>query len=170
MCMLPNKLHEWESSSDVQIEIPITNKDDEGKNFQHISFSKPNKSEKRNQVECRTMDPTHILTNLRLQICRHGFEQVKMDAFHRVSNSDHNVLPMSIVIDQQDKQSADLAKCFFSSDVEKILIQNGDTNEAEFVYLIREWYEACDARGIHIYDRLQRMQNLYNYLCAWFDV
>ena len=50
-----------------------------------------------------------------------------------------------------------------------ILIQNGDANEAEFVHLIREWYEACDARGIHIYDKLQRMQNLYNYLCAWFD-
>ena len=115
------------------------------------------------------MDPTHILTNLRSQICRHGFDQVKTYAFDRVSNSDHNVLPMSIVTDQLDKQSADLAKCFFSSDVEKILIQNRDTNEAEFVHLIREWYEACDAEGIHIYDRLQRMQNLYNYLCAWFD-
>ena len=116
------------------------------------------------------MDPTHILTNLRLQICGHGFDQVKTDAFHRVSNTDHNVLSMSIVIDQLDKQSADLAKQFFSFDVEKILLQNGDTNEAEFVHLIREWYEACDTRGIHIYDRLQRMQNFYNYLCAWFDI
>ena len=79
-------------------------------------------------------------------------------------------LCMSIVIDQLDKQSADLAKWFFSYDVEKILLQNIDTNEAEFVHLVREWYEACDARGIHIYDRLQRKQNLYNYLCAWFDV
>ena len=70
--MLPNKLQKWESSSDVQIEILITNKDDEGKKFHHISFSKPNKSEKRNQVKHRTMDPTHILTNLRSQICRHG--------------------------------------------------------------------------------------------------
>ena len=53
------------------------------------------------------MDPTHILTNLTLQICRHGFDQVKTDTFHRVSNSDHNVMPMSIVIDQLDKQNAD---------------------------------------------------------------
>ena len=84
------------------------------------------------------MDPTHILTNLRAQICRHGFDQVKTDAFHRASNTDHNVLPLSIVIDQLDKQSADLAKRFFSYDVEKILLQNGDTNEAEFVHLVRE--------------------------------
>ena len=116
------------------------------------------------------MDPTHILTNLRSQICRHEFDQVKTDGFHRVSSSDHNVLPMSIVIDQLDKQSVDLTKRFFSCDVEKILIHNGDTNEAEVVHLIREWYEACDARGIHIYDRLHRMQNLYIYLCAWFDI
>ena len=96
-CMLPKKLQESESSNDLQIEIPITNKDDEGKNFHHISLSKSSKSEKRNQVEYRTMDPTHILANLRSQICRHGFDQVKTDAFHRVSNTDHNVLPMSIV-------------------------------------------------------------------------
>ena len=109
-CMLSKKLQEWESSSDVQIEIPITNKDDEGKNSHHKSFSKPSKSETRNQVEHRTMDPTHILTNLRSQICRHGFENVRTEAFHRVSNIDHNILPMSIVMDQLDKQSADLAK------------------------------------------------------------
>ena len=72
-CMLPKKLQEWESSSDVQIEIRITNKNDEGKNFHHISFSKPSKSVTRNQVEHKTMNPTHILTNLRSQICRHGF-------------------------------------------------------------------------------------------------
>ena len=42
-CMLLNKLQEWESSSDVQIEIPLTNKEDKGKSFHHISFSKPNK-------------------------------------------------------------------------------------------------------------------------------
>ena len=29
--MLPKKLQEWESSSNVQFEIPITNKDDKGK-------------------------------------------------------------------------------------------------------------------------------------------
>ena len=46
-CIMPNKLQEWESSSDVQIEIPISNKGDHGKNFHHVSFSKPNKSERR---------------------------------------------------------------------------------------------------------------------------
>ena len=56
------------------------------------------------------MDPTHILTNLRSQICRHCFENVRTEAFHSLSIIDHNVLPMSIVIDQLDKQSVDLAK------------------------------------------------------------
>ena len=95
---------------------------------------------------------------------------MKTAAFHRVSAKDHNVLPMSIAIDQLDKQSADLAKCFLSCDVEKILLQNGDNNEAQFVHVVREWYEACDTRGIHIYDGLQRMQNLYNYLYEWLDM
>ena len=167
-CMLPNKLEEWEYSSHVQIEIQISNKDYEDQSFQHISFSKPSRSQMRNQVEHRTMDPTHILTNLRSQIYRHGFQQLKTAVFHRVSVKNHNAL--SLVIDQLDKQSADLAKCFFSCDVEKILQQNGDNNEAQLVHVVREWYEACDARGIHIYDRLQGMQNLYNYLYEWFDM
>ena len=143
-CMLSNKLQEWKYSSDVQIEISISNKDKDAKSFQHISFRKPSRSQTRNQVEHRMKNPTHILTNLRSQICRHGFHQVKTDAFHRVSVKDQNVLPMSIVIDLLDKQSADLAKQFFSCDVEKILLQNGDKNEAQFVHVVREWYEACD--------------------------
>ena len=56
------------------------------------------------------MDPTHILTNMRSQISRHGYHGVHKEAFLRVSDTDHNVLPRTIIEDQLDKQSSDLAK------------------------------------------------------------
>ena len=95
------------------------------------------------------MDPTYILTNLRSQISRHGYDHISTEAFTKVSEQDHNVLPKSI--DQLDKHSADLAKRFFSKDVERILNQNGNVEEAKFVNLVHNWYEACDSRGTPMY-------------------
>ena len=53
--------------------------------------------------------PTHILTNMRSQIGRHGYHGVHKEAFLRVPDTDHNVLPRTIIEDQLDKQSSDLA-------------------------------------------------------------
>ena len=66
-CKLPNKRDTWENTSHVTMDMKIENPDNKDEFFHHISFSKPNKSSKQNQVEHRTMDPTHIFTNLRSQ-------------------------------------------------------------------------------------------------------
>ena len=58
---------------------------------------------------------------------------------------------MSIIIDQLDRQSTRISKRFFSKEVEAELNKNGDRKEANFVHLVRDWYEACDERGIDIY-------------------
>ena len=68
--------------------------------------------------------------------------------FYKSQTLNHNVLPRTIIEDQLDKQSSDLAKCFFSADVENVLYKNKNYSKATFVRLTRNWYEACDKHGI----------------------
>ena len=42
-------------------------------------FSFPEYSEKRNQIEACTFDPTHLMTNLRAHACRKGFKFLIMN-------------------------------------------------------------------------------------------
>ena len=61
-----------------------------------------------------------------------------------MSETNHDVLPKSIIDDKLDRQSICIAQHFFSTAVEAELKKNGDYKEARFVKLVREWYEACD--------------------------
>ena len=84
--------------------------------------------------------------------------------------TNHDVLPKSIIIlDQLDRQSIRISKRFFSEEVEEVLNKNGDKKEANFVHLVRDWYEACDERGIHIHERLRRMEKFFRFLRGKVD-
>ena len=98
----------------------------------------------------RTFDYTHILNNLRYHICSKGLEGIKTTAFIDVSNVNHDVLPRAIVEDKMDRQNCTISQRFFSSDVQEILESNGDHAEAEFVELTRNWFRACDERGMEV--------------------
>ena len=54
-----------------------------------------------------------------------------------------------MVDDLIDKKSNSFAKRTFSEEVEEEMLLNGDTEEAEFCKLIRNWYMAKDDPGIH---------------------
>ena len=68
-----------------------------------------------------------------------------------------------------DQQNAEIAKCIFSKEVESIMLKNGDTNEANFIKLVWDWYEACDERGIHPNERVKRWINMHNFLLTNVD-
>ena len=167
-CKLPNLLNDWETNSPLNLDIEICDQESDV-HFVHVSYSYPNYSSSHKRYEHHTMDPTHSLTNMRSQISRHGYDDVSREAFLQVSDTDHNVLPRTIIEDQLDKQSSDLAKHFFSEDVENVLYKNKNYSEATFVHLTRNWYEACDKHGIATLQRLQYMQNMFNHLISWVD-
>ena len=152
----------WLDRSTVPLDLRIDQED--GDYFEHESHCYPEFSERRNQNEFRCINPGHTLANLRSQISRHGFEFCSHDAFIKVSESNHNVLPKSIIDDKLDKQSIHIAKRFFSKPVEAELVKNQDDKEAKFFKLVREWYDACDERGIDVYTRMQNLQNMYQFL------
>ena len=149
-CIAASKMNQWERSSPIPMNYIIDQGNDPS--FTHLSYSFPNRSSVRDNIEHRCIDPSHTLANMRSQISRHGYEYCSREAFIRVSETNHDVLPKSIIIDQLDRQSIRISKRFFSEEVEAVLNKNGNKKEANFVHLVRDWYEACDERGIHIHE------------------
>ena len=96
------------------------------------------------QLEPRTTDYTHMLTNLRSLVCQKGLLNVKRSAFVHIVEEHPNVLSKAIVITNLDKQSAAIALKLFSVKVEYLLEQNGDHHEALLVCLVHNWYLAFD--------------------------
>ena len=119
-----------------------------------------------NQVEPRTLDPTHMLTNLITHICKSGFDFFDKESLIRVSEKDKDLLPRPMITEIFDQQSAEIAKCFFSEEVEHIMKQNGDIIEAHFLKMIHEWYESFDERGILPEERVSKWINLHKSLVS----
>ena len=55
-----------------------------------------------NQVEPRTLDPTHMLTNLRTHICKSGFDFFDKESLIRVSEKDKDLLPRPMITEILD--------------------------------------------------------------------
>ena len=60
-------------------------------------FSFPEYSEKRNQIEAHTLDPTHLMTNLRAHACRKGFQFFNNESFICVSDVNKNLLSKAMI-------------------------------------------------------------------------
>ena len=132
-------------------------------------FYFPRYSEAHSQLEPRTTDYTHMLTNLRSLVCWKGLLNVKRSAFVHIAEEHPNVLSKAIVIANLDKQSAAIALKLFSEKVENLLEQNGDHHEALFVHLVCNWYLACDKWGMSANDRVNNLWAFYTYLCHNVD-
>ena len=161
----------WVNKSPISMEINV-DADDCGDFFTHTCHSFPEFSERRQQREFRCIDPGHTLANMRSQISRYGFKFCSKAAFVKVSETNHKVLPKSILEDRLDRQSIRIAKRFFSVDVQEELEKNGDHQEAKFVSLVRNWFEACDERGIDAYTRVKHLQDFSDFLAelvTWDD-
>ena len=64
---------------------------------------------------------------------------------------------------ERDKQNVPQAALFFSSSVEFQLREAGDTAEADFCLLIREYFEVFDKSGISHEYRLERVEQFLDY-------
>ena len=73
-------------------------------------------------------------------------------------------MPRAVVEDKMDRQNSSISERFFSEDVQKILEENGDASEAEFIHKTRDWFNACDKRGMPITECLEKLQAMYEYM------
>ena len=63
-----------------------------------------------------------------------------------------------------DRQNSTISQRFFAKEVEDILMENGHYSEAEFVRNTRNWFRACDERGMAITDRIKNLNAMYEYM------
>lgn len=154
-----HKVGDWKESFTVPNKIPIPHK---GILFDLYSFPEYNAS--RDQLEPKCLDVTHILTNLRAHSCKHGLQDIDKDAWMRVCEKDAKYLPRPIIEDIVDQQNAEYAKKVFSSKVQKIMEMNGDFVEAKYVKTVRQWYKACDERGLLPEERIDRFLAMHRFL------
>ena len=110
-----------------------------------------------------------MLANMRSQISCYGYEFCSKAAFVRASITNQKVLPISILEDRLDRQSIQIARCFFSLDIQVELCKNGDNHEADFVHLVRNWFQVCDEIGIDAYTRVKHLQEFSEFLAKLVD-
>ena len=131
-------------------------------------FSYPENNTKRKQIESRIIDPSHCLTNLRLHATQKGFLDSK-NAILRVSKCDNNILNRALLEEPiPDKQSVPFAECIFSKPVEGLMRKNNDIREADMVMHIRQWYEACNHRGLSVTKCLTSFVQMNNYMLQFY--
>ena len=132
-------------------------------------FSYPEFSLKRQQVEHRTLDYTHILTNMKTHILSKGYDFCKKEHFQELATENPNLLSRPLVFDNIDQQNAYSAILMFSVPVENFLRKKGHIESAEFVCLVREWHTACNERGIRADTRVSMLYNMYRFLTKDID-
>ena len=152
-------VRKWESLSPIPITLDLPFDGE-----QHIIFNYPEKSRERNQNEMRTFDYTHVLNNLWYYVSNDRINGISCNAFLAVSSVNHDVLPRAIVEDKLDRQNCTISQRFFSESVQKILSEMGNDSEAEFTEHTRNWFRACDQRGMDVKQRLYNLQKMYEYL------
>ena len=157
---------DWLQSSTVQMSLSVNLNETGSEVVTHHCHSYPELNEDRQQSEYRTIDPGHTLANMRSQISHYGYDFCSKAAFVRVSETNHDVHPKSILEDRIDRQSIRIAKRFFSEEVQNELQKNGDKKEAKFVQLVRNWFQACDEQGIDVHTRMKHLNDFSKFLAG----
>ena len=155
----------WEASATTPMEfdLPVAP-------YSFKCFSYPEYNASRDCLEPRIIDPSHILTNLRLHATQKGFFDCDKNAFERVSRSDNSILNLALLRPPlPDKQSVPYAERIFSRNVEDIMRRNGDFREADMVMNIRNFYCACNERGLSVSTRLTHLVNMHTYMMDHYN-
>lgn len=151
---------QWMRESEVEMKVMIPNVCED-----YRFFSKP-LADINGSIRCHFTDCSHILTCLRTKICTTGIAGLNRNAWIMAAESDETLLNIAIVIECIDKQSVAFAKRVFGEDVEQFMIKHGFEKEANFIRLIRRWFEAEDEPGMEACERCSRRIELRDYLLS----
>ena len=99
------KMMDWAMKSKIQVSVKLPRKIAGLTDIQFQLFSYLEFSAQRNQLEPRTLDFSHFLTNIRMHICRHGYDFCKTEHFLELCSERPDILSHSIVEDRADPQN-----------------------------------------------------------------
>ena len=127
-------------------------------------FSYPAYSIERDQIEFRTFDFTHILMNLHTQVLTRGLEYCKKEHFEHLCTHKPGLLSLALVFEKTDQQNAFTAMRMFNYDVERYMRENNFNDTADFIKLVRNWYDACNHRGIPADQHVASLTAMHEFL------
>ena len=159
----------WAQKSKIQMSVKIPRKIAKLPDIQFQRFCYPEFSAERKQVEPRTLDFSHVLTNIRMHICRHGYDFCKTEHFLELCSKRPDILSCSIVEDRAYHQNVFMAIKFFSLPVHCYMLSKGYAETAHFIQLIRNWFRACNERGIKADERVEYWYDTHEFLTRGVD-
>ena len=115
-------------------------------------------------MEPRTFDFTHILTNMHCQILTRGFNFCKKHHFEMLCEERLDILSMALVYDKIDTQNAFTAMKMFRYSVQRWMQQQGFSETAHFIWLVRNWHDACNRRGLSADTRVRYLSEMHEFL------
>ena len=160
----PAKLQKWREDSPLKDDIKI-----EGTEEPQFWFYIPEYSSKRNQLEVKCIDSSHLLTRTRRKICKGGIESMTNHPWMKVALQRNTYLSLVMVEDIVDPMSVPMALTHISEQVEQAMISNGDLKSASFCHDFREWWQSEDTAGINAAERISMRTNLRERLLKHVD-
>ena len=116
--------NEWESNSSIAITY-------KGSDRKPTIYAYHEYSTDRKQKEPRLLDPTHLLTNMRVHATMKNMVDSQANAFLRVSKYNNHILDRAITEDLMDKQSVKIAMKVFSKEVEDVMVLLEDEDKKQ---------------------------------------
>ena len=163
------RMIDWAMQSKIKMSVKIPRKIAGLPDIQFQLFCYPEFSVERKQLEPRTLDFSHVLTAIRMHICRHGCEFCKMEHFLELCLEKPDILSCSIVEDRADPQNVFTAIKFFCLPVQHYMLSKGYAETAHFIQLIRNWFRACNERGIKANERVEYWYDTHEFLTRGQD-
>ena len=169
---LANALHRekrkaWFDKSPIHMEGYIPHVWEEHTVLKYFSY--PEYLEEWQQIGYRTLDYTHILTNMKSHILNKGYDFCPKEHFQQLSRENPDLLSHPLVFDNIDQQNTYSAKLMFSEKVEKFMVSKGYVETAEFIKLVREWHSACDDHGVRADTWVTVLRNMFSFLTCGID-
>ena len=158
---MENRDH-WYGKATVPLSAPIPSDTDETQQIDFFCYLEYNTERK--QLEFRTFDFTHILTNLRTQILTRGLDYCQKEHYEDLSAHRPDILSLALVVDKIDQQNAFTAMRMFNYNVEKYMRDNNFTETAHFIELVRNWHDACNHMGLSADTRVKFLFEMHEFL------
>ena len=75
-----------------------------------------------------------------------------------------DILSMALVYDKIDTQNAFTAMKMFRYSVQRWMQQQGFSETAHFIRLVRNWHDACNRRGLSVDTRVRYLSEMHEFL------
>ena len=108
--------HKWFSRATILLQcFVLQSMPDEGRLMEFFSYLEF--CGQRSELEFRTFDFMHVLTNFHTQILTRGRDYCKIEHFEHLSTNKPGSLSLALVFEKTDQQNAFTAMCMFNYDV-----------------------------------------------------